>query len=241
MTGPHPMTGDPARRRRIVAGTALLGTALLARSLSTRPGSAQFYATSLATAATWTAGALAAGALRAPRRKSRGTAAPVLRGSAAAVLIGAAATAAPVLIGVGAFGVFYGAALIARRLPALNRAITEVFQYDRAGSGPLVLLTALAGGAGEEAFFRGALYDALGPGAAVVGSTAIYALVTTATRNPALVLASTVMGTLFALQRRTTGGIRAPLITHLTWSTLMLHHLPPLFRPPLRHRILPDG
>jgi membrane protease YdiL (CAAX protease family) len=53
---------------------------------------------------------------------------------------------------------------------------------------------------------------------------------TTTTRNPALVLAAGVMGTVFALQRRASGGIQAPLITHLTWSTLMVRYLPPLFR-----------
>ena len=57
-----------------------------------------------------------------------------------------------------------------------------------------------------------------------------YSLATVATRNPALVLASGVMGTLLAVQRRATGGIQAPLLTHLTWSTLMLRYLPPLFR-----------
>jgi CAAX protease family protein len=61
-------------------------------------------------------------------------------------------------------------------------------------------------------------------------STAAYALATTATRNPALVLASAAVGTLFALQPRATGGIQAPLLTHLTWSALMLRYLPPLFR-----------
>ena len=39
------------------------------------------------------------------------------------------------------------------------------------------------------------------------------------------------MGTLFGLQRRASGGIQAPLLTHLTWSALMLRYLPPLFRP----------
>ena len=46
----------------------------------------------------------------------------------------------------------------------------------------------------------------------------------------ALVLAATVMGTLFAAQRRASGGIQAPVLTHLTWSILMLRYLPPLFR-----------
>jgi len=66
----------------------------------------------------------------------------------------------------------------------------------------------------------------------VAGYTAVYALATPTTRNPSLVLAAGVMGTLFGLQRRASGGLQAPLITHLTWSTLMVRYLPPLFRPP---------
>ena len=64
----------------------------------------------------------------------------------------------------------------------------------------------------------------------VAASTAVYTLATTTTRNPALVLAAGVMGTLFSLQRRASGGLQAPLLTHLTWSTLMVRFLPPLFR-----------
>jgi hypothetical protein len=45
-----------------------------------------------------------------------------------------------------------------------------------------------------------------------------------------LVLASLVMGPLWAMQRRASGGLQAPLLTHLTWSTLMVRYLPPLFR-----------
>jgi uncharacterized protein len=62
-----------------------------------------------------------------------------------------------------------------------------------------------------------------------VVSTAVYTLATVATRNPALALAGAAMGTLFALQRRASGGIQAPLLTHRTWATLMLRYLPPLF------------
>jgi membrane protease YdiL (CAAX protease family) len=93
----------------------------------------------------------------------------------------------------------------------------------------LVLITTLANGAAEEIFFRGALYSALDGQHPVVLSTAVYSLATTATRNPALVLASVVMGALFGLQRRATGGIQAPMLTHLVWSTLMVRFLPPLF------------
>ncbi len=57
---------------------------------------------------------------------------------------------------------------------------------------------------------------------------------TAATRNPALVLGRTVMSVLFGLQRRASGGILAPALTHVTWSVLMLCYLPPLFRTPRR-------
>jgi hypothetical protein len=64
----------------------------------------------------------------------------------------------------------------------------------------------------------------------VLKSSVVYTLATVATRNPALVLASAPMGLLFALQRRASGGIQAPVLSHLTWSVLMLRFLPPLFR-----------
>lgn len=123
---------------------------------------------------------------------------------------------------------FYGCALIARRIPLLRKAIASVLRYAEQGPTPRVLVITLANGAAEEIFFRGAVYSVAGRHPIVV-STGIYACATTATRNPALVLASILMGTLFGLQRRATGTIQAPLLTHLTWSTLMLRYLPRLF------------
>ncbi|MEO6882290.1 MAG: CPBP family intramembrane glutamic endopeptidase, partial [Mycobacteriaceae bacterium] len=114
-------------------------------------------------------------------------------------------------------------------IPVLNRAIASILQYAQEGSPRLVLATTLANGAAEEVFFRGALYAAAGVDRPVLKSTAVYALATLSTRNPALVLASAVMGALFGFQRQVTGGIQAPLLTHLTWSSLMLRYLPPLF------------
>ena len=102
--------------------------------------------------------------------------------------------------------------------------------FAEEGEEPLVLLTTLANGLGEEIFFRGALYAALGPDHPVLTSTAVYTLATTTTRNPALMLAAAVMGTLFGFQRRASRGLQAPVLTHLTWSTLMVRYLPPLFR-----------
>ena len=45
---------------------------------------------------------------------------------------------------------------------------------------------------------------------------------------------------LFGLQRRTSGGILAPALTHLTWSLLMLRYLPPLFPAPRPTEITRD-
>ena len=54
----------------------------------------------------------------------------------------------------------------------------------------------------------------------------MYAIVTAATGNVALVIAAAVMGALFSLERRSTRGVLAPMVTHLTWSTLMVLALP---------------
>ncbi|MCW2830384.1 MAG: family intrarane metalloprotease, partial [Aeromicrobium sp.] len=119
--------------------------------------------------------------------------------------------------------------------------LRKVLQFADQGSAPLVAFTTLANGAAEEAFFRGALYAAAGVNHPVAKSTAVYTLATTTTRNPALVLASGVMGALFALQRRATGGIQAPVLTHLTWSALMLRFMPALFRDDGATTVVVDG
>ena len=115
-----------------------------------------------------------------------------------------------------------------------------MLRYADQGTTPLVLTTTLANGVAEEVFFRGALYAAAGGDRPVLVSTAVYGLATTATRNPALVLASVPMGLLFAQQRRITGGIQAPVLTHVVWSTLMLRYLPPLFAIRLAEELSPS-
>lgn len=211
------------RRRRVVAGVSLLGTGLLGLSLSTKPDSKAFYGLTAAVAGTWTAGGLLSGPLHLGwiQGRDQHLRRPVVT---------------PVVTGVGAFGFFYGCALVARKIPVLDDAIGSVLTFAEQGSGPLVVATTLANGLGEEVFFRGAMYSALGADRAVVASTAVYTLATVSTRNPALVLAAGFMGTLFALQRRASGGLQAPVLTHLTWSTLMVRYLPPLFRHAHRSR-----
>lgn len=216
VVGPEPET-VVRRRRRVVAGTVLAGAGLLGASLSTRPGSREFYVSTATVAGVWTAGGLLSGPLHLGwiENRDQSLRRPVLT---------------PLATGVGAFGLFYGAALVARQIPVLDAALSRVLLFADEGDDRWVLATTLANGLGEEVFFRGALYSALGNRNPVVASTAVYTLTTTTTRNPALVLAAAVMGSLFGLQRRASGGLQAPAITHLTWSVLMLRFLPPLFR-----------
>ncbi len=116
----------------------------------------------------------------------------------------------PVATGVLAFGTFYGLALIAKRIPFLESAIGNVLRFADEGELPLVVLTTCANGVGEELFFRGALFSVLRDEQPVLRSTAVYTAATLATRNPALVAAAAVMGTLFGLQRKASGGVQAP-------------------------------
>ncbi|MGH1563359.1 CPBP family intramembrane glutamic endopeptidase [Mumia sp. DW29H23] len=216
--GPEP-AAVVARRRRTVGAVCLAGSGMLGVSLAAKPDSPRFYGLALATAATWTVGSLVSGPLHqgwiemqdGVRRR------PVV---------------VPVLTGVGAFGCFLVGAQVARRVPALDAAVRRVLRFADEGSTPLVVLTTLANGAAEELFFRGALFEAVGERRPVLVSTLAYTATTASSRNPSLVLAGAVMGTLFGLQRRATGGVQAPLLTHLTWSALMLRYLPPLFREP---------
>jgi uncharacterized protein len=195
-----------ARRRLVVAGTLLLGTSLLAATLRVPTGSTSFFVTGLLVAGTWILGSVVSGPV------------PVesIRSSRLVVVLTALA------LGIVAFLGFLAADLVGQHLPFISPALHNVLTKADAGPAGLVLAVALANGLGEELFFRGALFSALGTHHPVAGTTVIYVAVTAATGNVALVVAAGVMGTLFALQRRRTAAIVAPTVTHLCWSTLMV-------------------
>jgi CAAX protease family protein len=102
-----------ARRRRIVTATGIGGAGLLGISLSTKTGSSQFYLLTMGLADTWAAGALSSGPF--PLGTAQGP-----EGANRRLVV------MPMLTGAGAFGLFYGAARVARHVPPLNRAIGSV-------------------------------------------------------------------------------------------------------------------
>jgi membrane protease YdiL (CAAX protease family) len=119
-------------------------------------------------------------------------------------------------------------ALVVRQVPPLRAAVNAVLDHARLGSFAVVAVIAVVNGLAEELFFRGALFAAIGRRQPVLVSTAVYTLTTVTSGNAMLVFAALVLGLLVALQRRMTGGLLAPMITHLTWSLGMLFLLPPI-------------
>ena len=215
---PEPAAGaDELRRRRIaVSVVTVVGAAVLGWSLNVEPGSGWFYAATLILAAVWTAGAFASGPLHLGRvGRVPDASRPVLPA---------------ILIGVALAGVFVVGALVVRESPALGDAVDGVLTYARQGVGPVVLLVTVANGIAEELFFRGAMFAAVPARAAVLVTTVVYTLASIASGNLMLGFAALLLGTVVGMERRASGGVLAPVLTHVTWSTLMLLVLPPLFR-----------
>ena len=204
------------RRRRVVAATSLAGAGLLGYGLSTKPGSRAFYGSTLAVAGIYTAGGLASGPLHLGwiQLQDRTINRPIIT---------------PILTGVGAFGVFYVGAHVVKLVPPLGKAVATVLQFADEGDEGLLYLTTLSNGLAEEIFFRGAVYAALQDFHPTLTSTGVYMVATVPTRNPMLVFAAGLMGLLWGAQRRASNGLQAPVLTHLTWSSLMLRYLPPVF------------
>ncbi len=212
----HLQPDSEFRRRRIVVVVVLvIGAVLLGISLSVAPGSTAFYPLALAVALVWTIGGFLSGPLHLGYLPLRGSLhRPVLTGF---------------VFGLAAGGIFLVGALLVRLVPPLHDFVADVLAHANKGSLPLITLVTLVNGVAEEIFFRGGLFAAIGRRYPVAISTVVYAVATIATGNPMLVFAALTLGLLLALLRRSSGGILAPIITHITWSTLMLFLLPPLF------------
>ena len=203
-------------RRRIVVGiTVADGAALLGLSFSVRQGDPAFYPLTFGLAATWTLGSLLSGPLHLGHILRGGTLRrPIITAIVAGLLLAA-------LFVVGAF--------VIRTIPALASLTEDVLGYARLGNLWIILVITLVNGIAEELFFRGSLYAAIGTWHPVLISTVLYALATVAGGNPVLVFAAALLGTVVGLERRASGGILAPILTHITWSLSMLLVLPPIF------------
>ncbi len=212
----HDEWPSTVRRRRLIVSLVLVaGAALMGYSLTRPPGDATFYWLTSALAAVWTVGSLLSGPLHLGRTTWRTTAQrPVITGAATGLVVGTA---------------FLLGGLVARHIPAVSDRITDVLEYTRYGPIGLIVVIAMVNGVAEELFFRGALYTALGQFYPVLISTLLYAASTLATGNPMLAFAGLILGGVCGVQRRATGGVLAPVLTHLVWGLMMVLVLPRVF------------
>lgn len=206
----------PALRRRQVTTAIViaLGAIVLGVSMSIEAGSAWFYPATMGLALLWTVGGLASGPLHLGRiagtdRLRR----PIV---------------APVVIGLGLGAFFVLGALIVRKVPFLEGQVSTVVEHADQGSGLLLVFITVVNGIAEEVFFRGAAYASVRRHPVLV-TTAAYALATFATGNVMLAFAAVLLGIVVGLERRASGGILAPALTHVTWSLTMLFALPLMF------------
>jgi len=209
---------DFRRRQLVSAGVVVVGALVLAFALRrTEPGSVEFYAATLLLAAVWAGGAFASGPLHLGRVGSDETAArPIVQ---------------PILIGAGLSIVFIVGAFIVRLIPPLADQVRAVLDFAGEGTSPVLLLVVtVLNGIAEEMFFRGALYASIRKRQVLITSVA-YGIATAATGNVMLAFAALVLGVVVGLERRASGGILAPVLTHIVWSVTMLYALPAILPP----------
>ena len=210
----------PAGTRRgiVVAVTLAIGVPVNAWALHIPAGDPMFYLATSLLAVVWMGGAFASGPIPLgtdPRRPEgpHGPRRPIVSSAVVALALAA---------------VFCLGALVVARIPVLRDPVEGLLEHATAGNLALVALLTAVNGVAEECFHRGAVFDAARGHRPVVLTTIVYALVTATSGNPLLVFAAILLGVLTALQRRVTGGVLGPVITHVTWSMVMLFALGPI-------------
>lgn len=213
----HRQSSQSLRRRQITSvAVVVVGAIVLGVSLRIEPGNVWFYPSTLLLAAVWAGGALVSGPLYFGQIADVGSDTlrrPVLQ---------------PIAIGLAMGAVFALGALIVRPIEPLADQVASVLQFAIAGSLPILIVITLINGIAEELFFRGAAYAAI-TRHPVVWTTVAYTVATAATGNIMLSFAAALLGVVVGLQRRASGGVLAPILTHCTWSMVMLLALPPIF------------
>jgi membrane protease YdiL (CAAX protease family) len=215
------MTPRELRRRQVVTALfVVLGAVVLGVLLRLEQGSTAFVVMSLVLAAVWTVGAFASGPLHLGRIAARDV--EEVQATPVRPIV------QPILIGAALAGVFVAGALVVREIEPLADQIRNVLGFASEGYLPVLVVVTAVNGIAEELFFRGAAYAAI-TRHPVVWTTVAYTIATAATGNVMLAFAAILLGILVGLQRRASGGILAPILTHCTWSLTMLFALPAIF------------
>jgi membrane protease YdiL (CAAX protease family) len=141
----------------------------------------------------------------------------------------AAGLAAAVGLGVGvllylATGAFL---FVARRLPAFDRYVTEIYGPRDTVALPLALLLGAGISApGEEIFWRGlaqtVLSGSLGIGWGAAAAWGLYVVANAASGSLAILAGAVVSGAVWTLLAVWTHGVLASIACHVTWTGLMI-------------------
>ena len=203
------------RRRRIVVSISfVLGATALGAALNVEPGQSLFYIATLGVAVIWAVGAFASGPLSRGRSRTRQG-----KRNGLAMLQG-------FILGGSLLAVFLLGAMLVGQVSALRGPVDDLFEHVLFGNIAIVAAITAINGVCEELFFRGAVYAAMPRRWEIVGSALIYTLSTALTGVPLLSFAALCLGLLTGAQRRVTGGVLGPIVSHLTWSLGMLFLLP---------------
>jgi uncharacterized protein len=220
----HRQSPREFRRRQVVAAVVVvIGGVVLGYSLQIDPqDTTRFYVCTLLLAAVWAVGAFLSGPLHLGR----------IGRPEEPDLIAPRPVVQPLVIGALLAGLFLVGAFLIKAIPwlddNLSPFIENVLEHAQQGHGVILLVVTVVNGIAEELFFRGAMYAAI-PRHQVAITTVAYTVATLATGNLMLGFAAILLGFVVGLQRRATGGILAPIITHLVWSVTMLYALPAIF------------
>lgn len=203
------------RRRRltVVAVTLVAGIAVNAWALRIPAGDTLFYPATAALALVWLTGAFASGPIHLGTEPDHEGHRPVLSSVLTATVLAV---------------VFCLGALIVARIAPLRDPVQALLDHATVGNLALVGALTAINGVAEECFHRGAVYSAAGRFHPVPVSTGVYAAVTATSGIPLLVVAAVLLGLVTAVQRRITGGVLGPVVTHVAWSMVMLLALGPI-------------